>query len=173
QRTYVLPSSTRSGSQHLAREVRNSQVGPRQLDGLREHRQTGRERRHEDLTLTVGHSGARLLPSAEGLGSCVLCPFRAQPHGPFTPCERFAASVAAGLAHHSVPAGCRPWPGRLGYLRRSISRFLIDYVQVTSSFVLLDRASWRTKFSDSTSTSSSPDDDGKHFRIDLSWRFGE
>jgi hypothetical protein len=34
--------------------------------------------------------------------------YGAQFHGLLTPCERFAARVATGLAHHSVPAGDRP-----------------------------------------------------------------
>jgi hypothetical protein len=68
--------------------------------------------------------------------------YGAQSHGLLAPCERFAARVATGLAHHSVPAGDRPWPGRVRRLQGSYTRFRVDQF-ISSSLSGLARRTWR------------------------------
>ena len=85
-----------------------------------------------------GRYGVTVLPSTKLMASApaLIIPFGAQYHGLHTPCERFAARVATGLAHHSVPAGDRPWPGRVRYLQGSKQGFEVN-VELRHLFLLV------------------------------------
>ncbi len=76
-----------------------------------------------------------MLPSTKLTASALALTihFGAVFHGLRTPCERFAARVTTGLAHHSVPAGDRPWPGRVRYLQGSKQGFELNYFISSSS----------------------------------------
>ena len=65
--------------------------------------------------------------------------FGAQSRGLPAPCVRFAASVARGLAQHSVPAGGKPWPDGIGYPQGSLEEF-----QSCLPYPLLPGFAWRT-----------------------------
>jgi hypothetical protein len=85
-----------------------------------------------------GRSDVTVLPSTKLMASApaLTIPFGAQFHGLHTPCERFAARVATGLAHHSVPAGDRPWPGRVRFLQGSKQGFEVN-VELRHLFLLV------------------------------------
>ena len=58
-----------------------------------------------------GHGEAQMLSSRKvTMSTLAHVHLGAQSPGLLTSCERFAARVTPGLAHHSVPAGGRPWP---------------------------------------------------------------
>ena len=59
--------------------------------------------------------------------------FEALSRGPHAPCVRFAAGDCSLVTQHSVPTGCQPLPGRVGYLPGPVRRFQF----ITSSFAKL------------------------------------
>ncbi len=93
-----------------------------------------------------------MLPSTKQTASALVrfIPFAAQFHGLHTSCERFAARVTTGLAHHSVPADDRPWPGRALYLQGSKEGFELNYF-ISSSLSELCPAQ---EYSDSTGSTT-------------------
>ncbi len=82
--------------------------------------------------------GAQVLPSTKVTASALVLTilFGALYNGLPTPCERFAARVATGLTHHSVPAGDRPWPGRIRCLQGSKQGFEV-IVELHHLFLLV------------------------------------
>ena len=65
-----------------------------------------------------GHSGGArccLPPNDKASALAPTCISGLNHAAYMTPCERFAAGVTPGLAHHSVPAGGRPSPDGVGY----------------------------------------------------------